>query len=435
MRACSPDRRSATQPPETLACPAVFEGRWVSLPEGTGLLAPGTLPDGFRAAGVAAGIKPSGREDFGVIVSDREGTTSSARFTTSSAPAAPVQVCRERVALGGIRAIAVNSGNANAATGGLGRDNAFYMQGAAALVARVPEELVAVASTGVIGQQLDTRAISKGASLVSRELTNSNAISFAAAICTTDRWLKTASLRVDLSGGPVTLSAQAKGAGMIAPMHAPHATLLAFVQTDAILSAEQCDELLGSAVARSFDRVSVDAQLSTNDSVFLQASGAAAVVAEPGSADEARFAAALDALLMALAISVVRDGEGAGRIARVNVVGGDAVLCERTARAIADSPLVKTALSGGDPNWGRIMQAAGMALGTGRPESIDIEIEGVDVAKNGAALRFDEGRLAEAVAGPEVEYSVRLAGAGHEAVVYFSDLGHDYVTLNAEYTT
>lgn len=420
---------------QKLDCPSLFESRWTSVPEGVELLDPAKLPGGFRAGGVAAGIKPSGNPDFALIVSDIEGTTSAARFTVSSAPAAPVQVCRTRVDLSAIRAVVANSGNANAATGGFGRDNAFYMQGAAALVARAPESQVAVASTGVIGQQLDTRAISKGASLVSRELKADNALAFAEAICTTDLWIKAATMRVALSAGEVVLSAQAKGAGMIAPLHKPHATLLAFVQTDARLAAAQCDELLGAAVEQSFDRVTVDAQLSTNDSVFLMASGASGVEVTPGSHDAAKLGEALDALLKGLAISLVRDGEGAERIGRIVVTGGDADLCEKTARAIADSPLVKTALNGGDPNWGRIMQSVGMALATGEPEAIDIEIEGMQVASGGAANRFDMAELEAAVSGREVEYAVKIPGEGAEATVYFSDLGHAYVTLNAEYTT
>lgn len=416
-------------------CPPIFGGRWTALPEHCELLDPNTLPSGFRAGGVAAGIKPSGRLDFGLIVSDAPDTTSAARFTASSAPAAPVEVCRSRVDLSSIRAVVVNSGNANAATGGFGRDNAFYMQGAGAMVARAAENQVAVASTGVIGQQLQSSAISKGASLVSRELNADNALQFAEAICTTDLWLKAASLKVKLGAGEVVLTAQAKGAGMIAPLHAPHATLLAFIETDAVLPAELCDELLGAGVANSFDRVSVDAQLSTNDSVFFLASGESGVAIDSGSEDAVLFSAALSELLKALAISLVRDGEGAERIGRITVSGGDAGLCEKTARAIADSPLVKTALNGGDPNWGRIMQAAGMALATGKAEQIDIEIEGVQVASGGAANRFDIEELERAVVGPEVEYAVKIPGEGSQAIVYFSDLGHAYVTLNAEYTT
>lgn len=415
--------------------PSLFESRWVDLPEGVTVGDPTQLPRGFRAGGVAAGIKPSGKPDFGLVVSDDPGTTSAARFTSSSAPAPPVQVCRTRVDLSSVRAVVANSGNANAATGPIGRDNAFYMQGAAALVSGVPENQVGVASTGVIGRQLDTRAIAKGASLISRELSSDGALSFATAIMTTDLWPKLATLKVPLSGGEVTLSAQAKGAGMIAPLHAPHATLLGFVQSDAKLTAELADQLLGAAVKQSFDRVTVDAQLSTNDSVFFMASGASGVEIAAGSDDATTFAAALDALLKGLAISLVRDGEGADRIGRITVTGGDAELCEKTARAIADSPLVKTALNGGDPNWGRIMQAAGMALATGQPEAIGIMIEGVQVASNGIADRFELEELEKAVSGREVEYEVSIPGEGHSATVYFSDLGHAYVTLNAEYTT
>jgi glutamate N-acetyltransferase/amino-acid N-acetyltransferase len=421
--------------PEQLECPSLFESRWVELPEGVEVLDPNTLPQGFRAGGVAAGIKPSGKVDFGIVVSDSNETTSAARFTISSAPAAPVQVCRTRVDLDAIRAVVANSGNANAATGPFGRDNAFYMQGSGAMACGAPENRVAVASTGVIGQQLNTRALTKGAQLVSRELKADNALSFAEAICTTDLWIKAATLKIELSGGPVVLSGQAKGAGMIAPLHAPHATLLAFVETDAKISAAQADALLGPAVTQSFDRVTVDAQLSTNDSVFLLAGGQSGVEVAPGSDDEAKLAEALNALLKGLAISLVRDGEGAERIGKITVTGGDAALCEKTARAIADSPLVKTALNGGDPNWGRIMQSAGMALATGKPEGIDITIEGVSVATFGIRNDFDQAALEEAVSGREVEYAVKIPGEGHEATVYFSDLGHAYVTLNAEYTT
>jgi glutamate N-acetyltransferase/amino-acid N-acetyltransferase len=424
--------------PTAADAPPLFEGRWCSLPPCATELEAGTLPSGFKAGGVAAGIKPSGNLDFGAIVSTGAETVSAARFTISSAPAAPVQVCRTRVDLNAVRAVIANSGNANAATGPIGRDNAFYMQGAGAMVAGVPEQNVAVASTGVIGVQLDTRALSKGASMLARELRAEGGMDFAAAIMTTDLWPKTASLRVELPSGSVTLSAQAKGAGMIAPLHAPatpHATLLCFIETDAKLDAATADDLLGAAVNQSFDRVTVDGQLSTNDSVFLIASGESGVEVTAGSPDADALQLALDALLLGLAIAIVRDGEGAGRIGRVTVTGGDHELCEKTARAIADSPLVKTALNGGDPNWGRIMQAAGMALATGKPESIDITIEGVSVASGGIQNRFDQDALNQAVGGPEVEYEVKIPGEGASATVYFSDLGHDYVTLNAEYTT
>jgi glutamate N-acetyltransferase/amino-acid N-acetyltransferase len=398
-------------------------------------LDPATLPGGFEAGGVACGIKPSGKPDFGLLVSREPGTVSAARFTVSSAPAAPVQLCRSHSDLAALRAVVVNSGNANAATGPIGRDNAIYMQGAGAMAAGVGELQVAVASTGVIGVQLNTRALSKGAAGVVRELKPDGGLEFARAIMTTDIFPKLATVELPLSGGTVVLSAQAKGAGMIAPLHGPpHATLLCFVETDAVLTAAAADRMLGAAVSDSFDRVTVDAQLSTNDSVFFLASGASGV-APAGVEDEQAFAAALTALLHALAISIVRDGEGARRIGKVTVTGGDGATCEKVARAIADSPLVKTALHGGDPNWGRIVQAAGMALATGEYVGIDVTIEGVPVARYGIKENFDAAALSEAVQRDEVEYEVGLPGEGASATVFFSDLGHDYVTLNAEYTT
>lgn len=417
---------------ESMSCPSPFNGRWTTLPDHASEVDPTMLPAGFRAGGVAAGIKPSGRKDFALLVSDTEATVSAARFTSSGAPAAPVEVCRSRVDLGAIRACVVNSGNANAATGPMGRDNAFFMQGAGAMACGVPERRTAVASTGVIGVQLDTHAITKGAAAIVHELARENGLAFAEAICTTDRWIKAATLDVDLGSGTIRLSAQAKGAGMIAPRHA---TLLAFVETDARLTSAQADRLLGTAVAQTFDRVSVDAQMSTNDSVFLLASGEGGVEVPEGSGEERLFYEALEALLKALALSLVKDGEGAGRVAKLTVSGGDAESCERVARAIADSPLVKTALAGGDPNWGRILQAAGMVLATGRREAIDVVIEGRELATAGIANAVDRSEMESAVSGQEIEYEVRIPGEGCSAVLYFSDLGHDYVTLNGEYTT
>jgi glutamate N-acetyltransferase/amino-acid N-acetyltransferase len=222
---------------------------------------------------------------------------------------------------------------------------------------------------------------------------------------------------------------------MISPRFA---TMLCFVQTDAKLTAHTADLLLGVTVKRSFDRVSVDGQLSTNDTVILQCSGASGVEVAPESPDEAAFGQALDALLRQLALLLVKDGEGARRVGRVLVRGGNPVATETTARVIANSPLVKTALYGGDPNWGRIAQAIGLALVGGRAGgtlSFDIAIEGVQVASHGAAVPHDEQDLTARVQRDEVEYAVGLPGDGHETEVFFSDLGHEYVTINAEYTT
>jgi glutamate N-acetyltransferase/amino-acid N-acetyltransferase len=253
-----------------------------------------------------------------------------------------------------------------------------------------------------------------------------------AAIATTDRFPKHASLDVELPSGRVRLSAQAKGAGMISPAFA---TMLCFVQTDAELAPETADLLLGVCVKRSFDRVSVDGQLSTNDTVILQASGASGVDVSPESEDELRLGEALDALLRRLALLIARDGEGARRVGRVVVTGGHEETVARSARAVANSPLVKAALHGGDPNWGRIAQAVGAAVPDAAPLPLDIWIEDVQVCAGGAVVPHDVGALAQAVAGAEVDYAVRLPGEGAEAEVFFSDLSHEYVTINAEYTT
>src|SRR5947207_4749779 len=206
---------------------------------------------------------------------------------------------------------------------------------------------------------------------------------------------------------------------MISPSFA---TLLCFVQTDARLSPQTCDLLLGVTVKRSFERISVDGQLSPSDTVILQASGTSEIRIEPETEDELRFGEALDATLRQLALLVARDGEGARRVGRVLVRGGEATAVERAARAVANSPLVKTALYGGDPNWGRIVQAVGMALPGTAPLAVDVGIEGVQVCAGGGAIAFDAKALAQAVAREEVEYVVELPGDGHETEAFFSDL-------------
>ena len=408
-----------------------FRSRWVEAPEN--VREPGGgLPKGFKAAGVACGIKPSGGLDLGLLVSIAPATTSSARFTSSGTQSAPVLLCRERVALDGIRAIVVNSGNANAATGRPGFENAVKMQGAAALASRCAESAVAVASTGVIGVPLPVGSVMTGIVRATHALRADGEIDFAHAIRTTDALDKHACLDVELGGGTVRLTAQAKGAGMISPNFA---TLLCFVQTDAALSPETCDLLLGVTVKRSFERISVDGQLSTSDTVILQASGESGVEIEPETDDELHFGEAMDAVLRQLALNIARDGEGARRVGRVVVHGGADEVVDRVARAVADSPLVKTALYGGDPNWGRIIQAVGMAMPGTAPLPVGIAIEGIQVCARGQYVPHDEEALNAAVRGDEIEYEVDLPGEGAEAERYFSDLGHEYVTLNAEYTT
>jgi len=404
-----------------------FTSRWVEPPPHVTDLAEGGLAAGFRAAGVPAGIKPSGDPDLALLVSSEPDTVSAARFTRSGVLAAPVLLCQSRCRLDGLRAVVVNSGNANAATGNRGLEDAARMQGAGAMAAGVHEERVAVASTGVIGVPLPMDGVPRAILTARAELAPDGDAAFWRAIATTDAFEKRLALDVALPSGTVRVSAQAKGAGMIQP---GFATMLCFVQTDAALEAETADLLLGVCVKRSFDRISVDGQLSTNDTALLMASGASGVIVAPESEDELRLGEALDYALRRLALQMVRDGEGAARTGRVHVHGGHPDTVERVARAVANSPLVKAALHGADPNWGRVAQAVGAAVPGAAPLPYDIWLDGVQVCAGGVALPHEPPRLGE-----EVDYVVGLPGEGAETEVFFSDLSHEYVRINAEYTT
>jgi glutamate N-acetyltransferase / amino-acid N-acetyltransferase len=409
-----------------------FASRWVERP--AFVLDSAAMPAGFRLGGIPSGVKSADSQDLdlGLVVSDVAGTVSAARFCDSGVLAAPVVVTRERCDLHALRAVVANSGNANAATGDGGIEQAVRMQEAAAAALGLHPREVAVASTGVIGVALPGERIAAAVPRLAAALSPEGADGFAHAIRTTDALDKHVSLEVTLPSGSVMLAAQCKGAGMISPQFA---TMLCFVQTDADLGAQTADLLLGVTVKRSFDRISVDGQLSTNDTVILMASGASGVRVEPETDDELRFGEALDALLRQLALRIVADGEGARRIGRVHVRGGGEASVSRVARAVANSPLVKAALFGGDANWGRIAQAVGAALPGSAPLAFDITIEGIAVCRAGAAVTFDADALAHAVSGDEVLYEIALPGEGAETELFFSDLSYDYVKINAEYTT
>jgi glutamate N-acetyltransferase/amino-acid N-acetyltransferase len=410
----------------------VFTSRWAPRPEH--VLEAGTVPGGFRLGGSACGVKAAGSAelDLGLVLSEAAGTVSAARFCDSGVLAAPIVVTREHCDLHAIRAVIANSGNANAATGEAGIAEAIRVQEAAAAALGLSPREVAVASTGVIGVLLPGERIAAAVPALVERLSPGGLPDFAEAIKTTDALEKSAQLSVELPSGSIHLSAVAKGAGMISPRFA---TMLCFVQTDAALTPQSADALLGAAVRRSFDRISVDGQLSTNDTVVLMASGQSGVHVEPDSEDEARLGEALDALLLALALRIVADGEGARRIARVHVRGAGEETAARVARAVANSPLVKAALFGGDPNWGRIAQSIGAALPGTAPLRFDISIEGIAVARDGAGVDHDAAALARAVSGDEVLYEIGLPGEAAEAELFFSDLSYDYVKINAEYTT
>jgi glutamate N-acetyltransferase / amino-acid N-acetyltransferase len=402
-----------------------FRSRWVEAPKHVDELDSQLLPAGFRAAGVAAGIKPEGL-DVGVITSDAAATVSAARFTSNARVGAPVIVSRE-ANLGSLRAVAANSGCSNVGDGDRGLETALAMQAATAEKLGIEAEQVAVASTGVIGVELPREKVVAGVRSACDAL-GSDAEDFSNAILTSDDGPKRACLEVTLPSGTVRLAAQAKGAGMISPRHA---TMFCFIQTDAALEAATLDLLTGVCVQRSFDRISVDGQLSTSDTVVALAGGASGVRVEPESADELALGEALDALLRQLALEIVHDGEGARRVGRV-VVSGRPETVEPVARSIANSPLVKSALHGGDPNFGRILQAAGQVWPPGEPFVADLEIEGHQVVSAGEVV---EPAPAELVSGPEIEYVLTMPGEGGETEVFFSDLSPEYVNYNADYTS
>jgi glutamate N-acetyltransferase / amino-acid N-acetyltransferase len=402
-----------------------FRSRWVEAPPHARELEPHALPAGFRAAGVAAGIKAEGL-DVGVLVSDKPDTVSAARFTTNARVGAPVIVSRE-ADLGRLRAVAVNSGCSNVGDGQRGLETAAAMQSAAAEELGVEPGRVGVASTGVIGTELPRERVLAGVRDACTAL-GGDAAAFSEAILTSDSGPKRACLEVELEGGRVRLAAQAKGAGMIQPRFA---TMFCFVQTDAALQPETLELLTGVCVKRSFDRISVDGQLSTSDTVFAVANGASGVGVLPESADELRLGEAMDALMRQLALEIVADGEGARRVGRI-VVNGRPDAVEPVARSIANSPLVKSALHGGDPNFGRLLQAAGQAWPPGEPFVADLEIEGHQVVSAGDVV---EPAPAELVGGAEVEYVLTMPGEGGETEVFFSDLSAEYVSYNAHYTS
>jgi glutamate N-acetyltransferase/amino-acid N-acetyltransferase len=378
-----------------------FRSRWVNAPAGVEELDPAELAPGFMAAGVACGLKDGGSTDLGLLACDAGQASSALLLTRNAAAAAPVRVCREQCDRAGIRAAVVNSGTANAAVGERGYRDALAMRDAAAQALRLDPRSVAIAETGPIGVPLAMDAVRRGVSEAASALSVRGGDDFARAIMTTDRGPKRCTVR----GDGVTISAQAKGAGMIEPRFA---TMLCFLQTDA--QVPEPETALRAAVAESFERITVDGQMSTNDTVLLQATG---------SSGRPLPAGLLDAVLLQLALEIVADGEGATRVGRIEVTGGaSSEEAERVARAIANSPLVKTAFYGRDPNWGRIAQAAGMALAGEQLSELGPDaIEAAELGSNAA----------------EAEIGLRLDRGDGGAQIYFSDLTHDYIELNSEY--
>jgi len=389
------------------------------------------------AAGVAAGIKASGRPDVGIVAVEpayRSSVVGAAVFTRNSFAAAPIVVSRAETTLSGLAAVLMNSGNANACTGSEGLAVARATRAACAARLGLGADRVGIASTGVIGVPLDQGSVVAGIASATERLDRAGGAAFAECIMTTDRFSKSLALDVRTDGGVVRLGACAKGAGMIAP---GMATMLCVATTDAVIPPKLARTMLDREVGHSFNLISVDGQMSTNDCVFLMASGASGVELSVEAARQVGFA--LRYALLRLALMMVADGEGATKVVHLVVEGAPDEQSARIAcRAVADSTLVKTAMYGGDPNWGRILSAVGAALPGRAFPAVALRIGDVTLVKSGSPV--DPGadgktRLQEIMSEGEIEIVLHLDQGGGKDEVFFSDLGHEYVTINAEYHT
>jgi len=389
------------------------------------------LPLGFTYAAMAAGIKKSGKPDLGLIVADHP-AVAAGTFTSNLVVAAPVVVTRERIRSGLCQAILVNSGNANACTGPQGLADSRTCTALVADCLGIAEELVAVCSTGVIGVPLPMARFAAHIPTLTAMRSADAAEALAQAMMTTDAFPKVAARRLTLGGRECRMVGLAKGAGMI---HPDMATMLAFVMTDAALDSQTAGDLLRTAVSRTFNRITVDRDTSTNDTVLLLASGAAGSPPLMANDERRQFAATLEGVLEDLAKMIVRDGEGASKLVRIQVDGApsehDALV---VARSIATSALVKTAFFGADANWGRIIAAAGYAGVALDPERISIRFDNVPMVRDGLGLGPDQEAQATLVM-KQAEFTVTVdLGLGSSSAWYHtSDLGYEYVRINADY--
>ena len=390
-----------------------------------------TAARGFRAGAVAAGIKPSGRTDLGMLASDRPCVVA-ATFTQNAFAAAPVQVSRERVKSGRAQAVVFNAGNANACTGDDGLRAAREMARLAAETLGIDDSLVLVASTGVIGQQLDVDRVREG--LPKLQLREDGGHEAAQGIMTTDTVPKEVAVALEIGGREVRIGGMSKGVGMI---HPNMATMLGFLATDAALEPDFAQGALKRVVDRTFNMISVDGDTSTNDSCFLLANGAAgnAPVAE-GSQDAARFEAALEAVCTTLARKMARDGEGASKLIQVDVTGAASLEDARAAaRFVSRSNLVKTAVYGEDPNWGRIFMAVGNSGARVDPLKASLWIGDLQIVESGRGLPIDPVDGSARMKGEEVQIHVDLGLGDAAARAWGCDLTEQYVVENSAYTT
>jgi glutamate N-acetyltransferase/amino-acid N-acetyltransferase len=387
--------------------------------------------DGYKGSAVAAGLKKGGEPDLALIYSEKEAVAAGV-FTTNQVQAAPVILSRENLKNGHVRAIVVNSGNANACTGEAGLENAQLTSEYVAENLGIEPDEVLVASTGVIGAQLDMKLISEAIPSLAKSLSTDGIILVAEAMMTTDSFSKLSRFEGKVNGKPFQILGMAKGAGMIMPNMA---TMLCFVLTDLTIDAPTLDSSVSAAVESSFNRISVDGDTSTNDMVLVMANGRAEETLSSEGLEE--FNMGLRAVMKELATMIVRDGEGATKVVHVTVKGAatteDALTAART---VANSSLVKTAFYGQDPNWGRIMAALGRSGISMREEKVSILIDGIKIVDGGLSCgEGAEKKAADRMANKEFTLSIDLHQGEHEETIITCDLTHEYININADYRT
>lgn len=398
-----------------------------------------TSAKGYKAASVTAGLKRSGKADMALIVSDSEAEFAGA-FTSCVFKAAPVLVCLKKAKAGGkIKAVIVNSGNANACTGAKGVETAEKMCAITADALRISADLVLPASTGRIGVQMPMDKIANGIAKASASLKADGGAEAALAIMTTDTVPKEAAASFEVNGRRVTVGGMVKGAGMIAPKVKPaelHATMLGFITTDAAIDRKLLYKFIGATVEESFNKVNVDGDMSTNDTVILMANGASGVEIKDNTPEAALFAEALDYVTSSLAKSMVMDGEGVTKFVTLEITNAanknDAILC---ARAISNSLLCKTAWFGGDPNWGRVMAAAGYSGAQFNPDKVEMYYDHKAVVINGMDAGTPEKELAEVMKNRSFTIKVNLNCGNASYTMWTNDISYEYVKINAEYYT
>jgi len=387
--------------------------------------------EGFKGSAVAAGLKKGGEPDLALIFSEREAVAAGV-FTTNQVQAAPVILSRENIKNGRVRAIVVNSGNANACTGEAGLENARLTAEFVAENLGIKPKEVLVASTGVIGAQLDMKLISEAIPNLAKNLSSDGITQVAEAMMTTDSFSKISRFEGNANGKPFQILGIAKGAGMIMPNMA---TMLCFVLTDLTIDAPSLDGSVSAAVESSFNRISVDGDTSTNDMVLVLANGRTKEALSSEGLEE--FNKGLTAVMKELATMIVQDGEGATKVVHVTVKGAataeDALIAART---VANSSLVKTAFYGQDPNWGRIMAALGRSGIRMREEKVSIRIDGVKIVEGGLGSgEGSERKAAERMTNKEFTLSIDLHQGEHEDTIITCDLTHEYININADYRT